>query len=119
MKKFILLLLTLSLAGCLTPHAFRGEYSKKLGPFTTYEITDYKDGFKLDMCYNKLETEGTSNASKFHARNRIKDLALWIAEARKRKLKPINIKDIESKYYHNSVTRKTRWRGELRVYYAN
>lgn len=119
MKKFIILFLALALSGCLTPHAFRGEHSQKLGPYTTYEVTDYKDGFRLNLCYNKFEAEGTTAAANFHARNKIKDLALWIAEARKRKLKPINMEDIKSRYYHNSVTRNTSWRGELRVYYAD
>jgi hypothetical protein len=117
MKKFIFLFLALSLTGCLTPNAFRGEHSNKLGPYTTYEVTDYKDGFKVNLCYNKFEAGGTSTNANFHARNRLKELALWIAEARKRKLKPIDMEDMESRYYHNSVTRNTRWRGELRVYY--
>lgn len=118
MKKLIILLLALCLAGCLTPTTFRGEYGKKLGRYATYQVTDYKNGFKIDMTYYKFEPIGVSTKTTFEARHKLKNLALWIAEARKRKLRPIEIDDIESLHYHNSATRYGHWKGNIRVYYA-
>ena len=118
MKKLIILSLALCLTGCLTPHAFRGEHAKKSGRYATYKVTDYKNGFKVDMTYYRFEPEGVSTKTTFEARHKLKNLALWIAEARKRKLEPIEMNDIESSHYHNSATRYGHWRGNVRVYYA-
>ena len=118
MKKLIVLSLALCLTGCLTPHAFRGEYAKKSGRYATYKVTDYKNGFKVDMTYYRFEPEGVSTKTTFEARHKLKNLALWIAEARKRKLQTIEMDDIESSHYHNSATRYGHWRGNVRVYYA-
>ena len=118
MKKLIILSLALCLTGCLTPHAFRGEHAKKSGRYATYKVTDYKNGFKVDMTYYRFEPEGVSTKTTFEARHKLKNLALWIAEARKRKLKTIEMDDIESSHYHNSATRYGHWRGNVRVYYA-
>ncbi|MDD5727086.1 MAG: hypothetical protein PHV59_00850 [Victivallales bacterium] len=125
MKKTILLLIAavsfLGFSGCLTPPSFMGEHGKKTGQNSdiTYKVTDYKDGFRVDMTYFKFEYEGVEAATTFDARYKLKQLALWIAEARKRKLKPINIEDLESRHYFNSVTRHAHWRGHIRVYYAD
>lgn len=120
MKKIIILtiLCFLSLSyGCLTPPSFMGEYKDKGLPGTTYKVTDYKDGFRVDMTYFKYEHEGTTAETTFEARHKLKQIALWIAEARKKKLKPIEVKDVESRHYYNSATRHTHWRGNIRVYY--
>ncbi len=117
MKKIIILCLALYLTGCFTPHAFREKHSKKLGRDTTYKVTDYDDGFKVDMTYRKFEVEGTTAKTTFDARHKLKNLALWIAEARKRKLRTIKIEDVESSHYYNSASRQTHWRGNVRVYY--
>ena len=118
MKKFIaVFLLSICLTGCLTPHTFRESYGKKLGRYTTYRVTDYKNGFRVEMTYYKFDAAGTGAATTFEARDKIKKLALWIAEARKRKIRPIRVKDIESSHYHNTATQHTHWRGNVRVYY--
>jgi hypothetical protein len=118
MKKLIILSLLLCLTGCLTPTVFRGAYAKRLGRYATYQVTDYNDGFKVDMTYYRFEPEGVSTKTTFEARNKLKELALWIAEARKRKLRPIEINDIESSHYHNSATRYGHWLGTVRVHYT-
>lgn len=118
MKKIIILSLLVCLTGCLTPHRFRGSHAKESGRYTTYKVTDYKDGFKVDMTYYKFEALGTTAETTFDARNKLKNLAIWIAEARKRQIRPIKIKDIESSHYHNTATQHTHWRGNVRVYYT-
>lgn len=118
MKNLIILSLALCLTGCLTPPSFRKEYKKKLGRYATYKITDYNDGFRIDMTYYKFEPEGVSTKTTFEARNKLKTLALWIAEARKRKLRQIETNDIESLHYHNSATRYGHWKGNVRVHYT-
>ena len=118
MRNFIILCLLISLSGCLTPHSFRQRHGTESGHNTTYKVTDYKDGFKIDMSFHKFEAAGTSPEINFDARAKIKKLALWIAEARKRKIRAIKIKDIESSHYHNTATQYTSWRGNLRVYYT-
>ncbi len=120
MKKLIILpLILICLTGCLlTPHRFRQSYGKKSGRYTTYQVTDYKKGFKIDMTYYKSEALGTSAEIDFDARNKLKKLVSWIAEARKRKIRPLKIKDFESSHYHNTGTQHTHWRGSVRAYYA-
>ena len=117
MKKLIILCLLVYLTGCLTPHAFRERHGKKSGRYSTYKVTEYKDGFKVDMTLHKFEATGVSAEATFDARNKLKKLALWIAEARKRKIRPIEISDVESSHYHNTFTQYTSWRGNIRVYY--
>jgi hypothetical protein len=123
MKKFIILTVStcfLLLAwGCLTPPSFQGEYKDKGPRETSYKVTDYNDGFRVDMTYFKYEYEGTTSETTFEARHKLKQIALWIAEARKKKLQPIKIEDIESRHYYNSASRHTHWRGNIRVYYAD
>ena len=122
MKKNIILTISaciLFLAyGCLTPPSFQGEYKDKGPRDTTYKVTDYNDGFRVDMTYFKYEHEGTTAETTFEARHKLKQIASWIAEARKKKLKPVNIDDVKSRHYYNSATRHTHWRGYIRVYYA-
>lgn len=120
MKKFIVLsLLSICLTGCFTPYAFRETHGKKSGRYTSYKVTDYKNGFRIDMTYYKFDPAGTGAEATFDARHKIKKLALWIAEARKRKIRPIRVKDIESSHYHNTASQHTHWRGNVRVYYKN
>jgi hypothetical protein len=107
------------LAGCFTPTAFRNEHQRKVNSDTSYEVTDFDDGFKLDMTYRKYEIGGVSPKTTFTARNKIKELAQWIAEARKKKIKPIQIEDVESSHYFNSATNRSNWRGSVRVYYTD
>lgn len=118
MKNFIILCLLLCLSGCLTPHSFRKRHGIESGHNTTYKVTDYKKGFRIDMTFHKFEAGGTSQEINFDAREKIKKLALWIAEARKRKIRTIKIKDIKSSHYHNTATQYTSWNGNLRVYYT-
>jgi len=119
MKKLIVLsLLTCLLTGCLTPAHFRQRFGTKSGRYTTYNVTDYKNGFKIDMTYYKPDPGGTGGQTIFEARNKIKELAQWIAKARKRKIRPIKINDIDSSHFHHVVTQYTAWRGSLRVYYT-
>jgi hypothetical protein len=118
MKRLIILSLLLCLTGCLTPHVFRNDHGKKSGRYTTYKVIDYKNGFRVDMTYYRAEALGTGAEITFDARHKLKNLALWIAEARKRKLRPIKIKDMESSHYHNTATQHTHWRGNVRVYYT-
>ena len=117
MKKLIILSLVLCLTGCLTPHAFRSDYAKKLGRYGTYKVTEYKNGFKVDMTYYKFEPEGVSTKTTFEARHKLKNLVLWIAKAHKRTLQTVEMNDIKSLHYHNSATRYGHWRGSVRVYY--
>jgi hypothetical protein len=107
------------LTGCFTPTAFRNEYQRKINPDTTYQVTDFNDGFKLDMTYRTYETGGVSAKTTFTARHKIKELAAWIAEARKKKIKPIQIEDVESSHYFNSATNCSNWRGSVRAYYTD
>ncbi len=118
MKKFIVLsLLICLLTGCLTPYAFRETHGKKSGRYTTYRVTDYKNGFRVDMTYYKFDAAGTGVQTTFEARNKLKNLAEWIAEARKRKIRPLKTEDIHSSHYHNTATQHTHWRGDIRVHY--
>ena len=118
MKKFIVLsLLSICLTGCLTPYAFREKHGQKSGRYTTYKVTDYKNGFRVDMTYYKFDPTGTGAEAIFAGRDKIKKLALWIAKARKRKIRPIKVSDIESSHYHNTATQHSHWRGNVRVYY--
>jgi len=118
MKKLIIVCLFACLTGCLTPTSFRGRYAQKSERNTTYKVTDFKHGFRIDMTYYKFEALGTSSEINFEARNKLKKLALWIAEARKRKIRKLTTKDIKSAHYHNTVTQHTSWRGHVRVYYT-
>lgn len=118
MKKVIVLSLLLCLlTGCLTPSSFRHRFGKKSGRYTTYNVTDYKDGFKVDMTYYKPDPGGTGGQTVFEAREKLKELAGWIAKAKKRKIRPIEINDIESGHFHHVITQYTTWRGSVRVYY--
>jgi hypothetical protein len=121
MKKLIVLsLLICLLTGCLTPSSFRHRYGNKSGRYTTYNVTDYKNGFKIDMTYYKPDPGGTGGQTIFEAREKIKELAGWIAKARKRKIRPIKMGDIDSGgHFHHIVTQYTTWRGSLRVYYTD
>jgi len=120
MKNLIVLsLLLICLSGCLTPHAFRERHGKTLGRNSTYNVTDYKDGFRIDMTYHKFDAMGTGAESTFEARDKLRKLALWVAEARKKKIRPLKIEDVESSHYHNTATQYTSWRGNIRVYYKN
>ncbi len=119
MKKLIVLCLALCLTGCLTPPSFRRDFANKSGRYTTYKVTDYNDGFRIDMTYYKFELGGVSAKTTFTARTKIKKIARWIAEARKRKLHPIKIENVESSHYFNSATNHSYWKGTLRVYYAD
>ncbi len=120
MKKFIVLsVLMCLLTGCLTPSSFRQRHGKKSGRYTTYNVTDYKNGFKIDMTYYKSDPGGTDGQTIFKARNKIKELAEWIAKARKRKIRPIEMEDIDSAHFHHVITQYTTWRGSLRVYYTS
>ncbi|MDD5698371.1 MAG: hypothetical protein PHH77_07115 [Victivallaceae bacterium] len=116
--KAVFLFLALCLNGCPTPHAFRKDYTEKTGRHTTYNVTDYNDGFQLNMTYYKFESGGTSPKTIFDARYKLKQLAEWIAEAKKHQLRPVQMEEIKSSHYYNSVTGHTYWRGTLRVYYA-
>ena len=107
------------LTGCLTPHHFRERFGKKSGRYTTYQVTDYKNGFKVDMTYYKSDPGGTGGQTMFEARKKIKDLAHWIAEARKRKIRPIEENDVDSSHFHHILTQHTHWRGSVRVYYTD
>ena len=62
---------------------------------------------------------GTGAESTFEARDKLRKLALWVAEARKKKIRPLKIEDVESSHYHNTATQYTSWRGNIRVYYKN
>ena len=117
MKKIIILALLVLLTGCLTPHAFRKRHGKQHGRYSTYKVTDYKNGFRIDMTYHKFDALGTGAETTFEAREKLKKLASWIAEARKKKIRPLKISDIESSHYHNTATQHTNWRGNVRVYY--
>ena len=119
MKKLIILCLALCLTGCLTPPAFRRDHDKKTGRHATYNVTDYDDGFKIEMTYYIFELGGVSAKTTFTARNKIRKIARWIAETRKRKLRPTKREDVESSHYFNSATNYSHWKGTLRVYYAN
>lgn len=118
MKKIIILCLALCLSGCLTPPSFRRDYDEKTARRATHTVSDYNDGFKINMTYYAYELGGVSPKTIFTGRNKIRNMALWIAEARKRKLRPIKREDIESSHYFNSVTNRSYWKGVLRVYYA-
>ena len=48
MKRLVVLSLLLCLTGCLTPHAFRSDHGQKSGRYTTYNVTDYEDGFRVE-----------------------------------------------------------------------
>lgn len=116
----LFILSAIFLSGCYwTPVKFRKEHTNKMGKYSTYNVTDYDDGFLLEMTYVIHEVGGISEKTTFTARNKIKALAQWIADARQRKIKPINVEDIDSCHVHNQGLSQSRWQGSVRVYYTD
>ena len=119
-KIIILFSLVLSLTACtIAPHRFRNDHDEKTGRHTTYNVTDFDDGFRVDMTYYKFELGGMSDGTIFTARHKLKNLVNWIAEARKRKIEHLKTKDFESSHYYNSVTNYSYWKGTVRAHYKD
>lgn len=84
---------------------------------TSYRVDDHPDGFTLTVYYSRYQFVPESDAVALAGKSALLSTAYEIADARGKKIQPINEQRIKMSMGRNGVSGITSWTGTVKVFY--
>lgn len=111
------LVLAFMLTSCATPVGYSEKPLARIDKNTTYRVDDHPDGFTITVYYSRYQFIPESDAVAQAGRSALTSTAYDIADARGRKIEPINEQRIKMSMGRNGVSGITSWTGTVKVFY--
>ena len=120
MKPLLPLLATpLLIAACSTPPRYSSAPYKRLDHRTEYSIVDTPNGFTTSVIYREYQFIPRLSVVREEGKNALINIAYNEADARGRKIEPINEQRIRMSMGWNYLTGVKTWSGSAPAFYAH
>lgn len=106
------------IGGCATPVGYTEKPLARSDKNTSYRVDDDQDGFTISVYYSRYQFVPESDAVAQAGKSALLSTAYDVAEARGRKIQPINEQRIKMSMGRNGLSGITSYSGTVKVYYV-
>lgn len=110
-------LLAMLLVSCATPVGYSEKALATYDKNTTYRIDERQDGFTITMYYSRFQFIPESDAVLAAAKSNLTSICYDVADAKGRKIEPINEQRIKMSMGRNGISGITSWTGTVKAFY--
>jgi hypothetical protein len=103
--------------GCATPVGYTEKPLARADKDTSYRVDEHSDGFTLTVFYSRYQFIPESDAVVSAGKSALLNTAYDVAEARGKKIQPINEQRIKMSMGRNGLSGITSWTGTVKVFY--
>jgi hypothetical protein len=104
-------------AGCATPLGYTERPLQRYDRDTTYRVDDHESGFTVTAYYSRYQFIPESDVVAVAGKSTLLNIAYDVAEARGRKIEPINEQRVRMSMGRNGVSGATSWSGSVKAFY--
>jgi hypothetical protein len=105
------------LVSCATPVGYTEGAMTRIDKDTSYRTEETEDGFTLIVFYSRYQFVPESDAIAQAGKSALLSAAYDVAEARGKRIKPINEQRIKMSMGRNGLSGVTSWTGTVRVFF--
>ena len=103
--------------GCASPVSYTEKSLTRVDKDTSYRIDEHEYGFTITAYYSRYQFIPESGAVAQAGKSALLSTAYDVAEARGKKLQPINEQRVKMSMGRNGVSGITSWTGTVQVFY--
>lgn len=117
LTKSVLIAVCLVLCSCATPVGYTEQPLQRADKDTTFRLDEHADGFTVTVYYSRYQFVPESDAVAMAGKSALLSKAYEIADARGKRIAPINEQRIKMSMGRNGLSGITSWSGTVRVFY--
>lgn len=106
------------LSGCTTPIGYSEKPFVRVDRDTSYQLDEHPDGFTVTVYYSRYQFIPESDAVSTAGKSALLATAYEIADARGKKIQPINEQRIKMSMGRNGISGITSWSGTVKAFYV-
>lgn len=113
----VLICFSVILGGCATPVGYTEKSLSRSDKDTSYRVDEHEDGFSITVYYSRYQFIPESDAVAQAGKSALLSTVYDVADARGKKIQPINEQRIKMSMGRNGLSGVTSWTGTVKVFY--